>query len=93
MINRIKQKIQERQEEQKNAQILEDLRQFYNHKTTVYWLCKKYNIPPNRQIYISYQLRNLTRKVNLAIKLEEEERIQKMDEITKYYIDIFKKEI
>ena len=83
--------IQERTIEE---EIMEDLRNFDNGRrpNTIWWFCRKWNIE-NKQKYIWIQLKVMKRKLNIACKMEEEERIDKYNDILQQYMEIIKKQI
>ena len=82
------------QERTIEERIIEDLRNFDNGRrpNTIWWFCRKWNIE-NKQKYIWIQLKVMKRKLNIACKMEEEERIDKYNDVLQQYMEIIKKQI
>lgn len=93
MIDRIKNKIQERKEEKQKEKIIDTLSLYCREKINCYWLIRKLKIDDQKEKYINYQLRNLKRKVNIALKMEEEDRIENINEISEKYYKIIKEQM
>ena len=82
------------QERTKEEEILKDLWNFDNGRrpNTIWWFCRKWKIE-NKEKYIWYQLRVMKRKLNIAYKMEEEERITKYNDVLKEYMEKIKKQL
>ena len=88
MIERIKKKLAERQNQNVEKEIEKDLLSYYKRKKTTRGFCQKYWLEKQER-HISYLLRNMNRQLNIAKAMEEEKRIKKTTEILNNY----KKEI